>query len=44
MDADGVRRIIDDARSFYRQTDRLLDLVSRHSTDEMLDILDRARG
>ncbi len=28
-------------RHFYRQTDKLLDLVSRYTTDELIDLLER---
>ncbi|OPY54218.1 MAG: putative HTH-type transcriptional regulator [Methanosaeta sp. PtaU1.Bin060] len=32
---------ISDVRSFYRKTDRLLELVSRYTTDEMIELLER---
>lgn len=44
LEAQGIQKTIDDAKSFYRQTDRLLDLMSRHSTEELLEILDKARS
>ncbi|MCX6669617.1 MAG: hypothetical protein NTV25_07410 [Methanothrix sp.] len=28
-------------RHFYRQTDKLLDLISRYTTDELIDLLER---
>ena len=28
-------------RHFYRQTNKLLDLVSRYTTDELIDLLER---
>jgi NAD(P)H-nitrite reductase large subunit len=31
---------IDSIRHFYRQTDRLLDLVSRYTTDELIELLE----
>jgi len=32
---------IDKSRSFYRQTDKLLDLISRYNTDELIELLQR---
>jgi len=32
---------INSIRHFYRQTDRLLDLVSRYTTDELIELLER---
>ena len=31
-------------RHFYRQTDRLLDLVSRYTTDELIELLEKEVG
>ena len=32
---------IERVRRFYRQTDRLLELISKYSTDEMIELLER---
>jgi DNA-binding transcriptional regulator GbsR (MarR family) len=32
---------IDRIRRFYRQTDRLLDLISRYNTEELIELLER---
>lgn len=40
----GSKAILDkitDIRYFYRQTDRLLELVSRYTTDELIELLER---
>jgi hypothetical protein len=35
---------IDRVRRFYRQTDRLLDLISRYNTEELIELLERGMG
>ncbi len=37
-----VAKRIESIRHFYRQTERLLDLVARHTTDELIKILENA--
>jgi DNA-binding transcriptional regulator GbsR (MarR family) len=36
-----LREKIKSIRHFYKQTERLLDLVSRYTTDELIEILER---
>lgn len=35
---------IDRVRRFYRQTDRLLDLISRYNTEELIELLEHGMG
>lgn len=35
---------IDRVRRFYRQTDRLLDLISRYNTEELIELLEHGIG
>jgi DNA-binding transcriptional regulator GbsR (MarR family) len=35
---------VERVRRFYRQTDKLLDLISRYNTDELIELLERGMG
>jgi DNA-binding transcriptional regulator GbsR (MarR family) len=35
---------VERVRRFYRQTDKLLDLISRYNTEELIELLERGMG
>jgi hypothetical protein len=37
-----ISKRIESIRHFYRQTERLLSLLARHTTDELVEILEKA--
>jgi DNA-binding transcriptional regulator GbsR (MarR family) len=40
----GLMERINSIRHFYRQTERLLDLVARYNTDELIELLETSSG
>jgi hypothetical protein len=41
--SDAALERIDRVRRFYRQTDRLLDLISRYNTEDLIELLEQSR-